>query len=108
VKPILLALVLVPLLLSPARSRAGDEFEEGFQDELGRVAAHGAVAIGRGILTQILLGPPAYAGPAYPVPVYAHPYPVYAYPYPVYPPGYWAPYGHYHHHHHHHHHHGCD
>jgi hypothetical protein len=112
-KPILLALLLVPVLLAAGPSRAGDEFEDGFKDELGRVAAHEAVAVGRGILAQILLGPPAYAAPVYAAPVYPrpYPYPVYAYPYPVYPaPGYWAPYGrHYHHHHHHHHHHhDCD
>jgi hypothetical protein len=106
-KPILLSLALATLLLAPGASRADDEFEDGFKDELGRVAAHGAVAVGRGILAQILLGPPAYAAPVYPAPVYVQPYPVYAYP--VYPaPGYWAPYGRYYHHHHHHHHHDCD
>jgi hypothetical protein len=104
-----LALVL-PLLVSGA-ARAGDEFEDGFKDELGRIAAHEAVYVGRGLLARILLGPPpVYAAPA---PVYVPPPPVYAYPYPVYryayPPPYWVPYGrHYHSHHHHHHHHDCD
>ena len=118
-RPIALFLVF-GMLTSAGAARAGDEFENGFEDELGRIAAHGAVAVGRGILTQILVGPPGppppppvyYAPPPPPRPVYVQPVPVYVYPYPVYaypPPAYWgwAPYGrfysHGHGHGHHHH-----
>lgn len=110
-KRILPTLAFVPLLLASSAARAGDEFEDGFKDELGRIAAHEAVYVGRGLLARILLGPP----PVYAAPVYAPPPPAYSYPYPVpvyryaYPPPYWVPYGrHYHSHHHHHHHHDCD
>jgi hypothetical protein len=106
-------LALGSLLLFTGAARAGDEFEDGFKDELGRIAAHEAVYVGRGLLARILLGPPAPV--VYAPPVYAPAPPVYAYPYPVpvyryaYPPPYWVPYGrHYHSHHHHHHHHDCD
>ena len=122
-------LALVPLLLLSGPARAGDEFGRGFNDEMGRIAAHAAAAVGTGVLAQILYGPPPppvyappppvypapvyYGPPVYVAPVYAYPYPVYAYPYPVrfyggYPQrGYWggggyAPryHGHDHHSHH--------
>ena len=55
------------LLATPDAARAGDEFEDGFKDELGRVAAHEAVGVGRGILAQVLLGGhPGYYGGGYP------------------------------------------
>jgi hypothetical protein len=118
-RQICVVLAFVSFLLVSGPARAGDEFEDGFKDELGRVAAHEAVAVGRGLLARILLGAPAVYGPPEPAyghapPVYAQPVPVpvpvYVYPAPVY--GYWGwgpRYG-YHHHHHHHHggHHDCD
>jgi hypothetical protein len=42
------------LFASPAR--AGDEFERGFKDELGRIAAHEAVGAGKLVLAHVLLG----------------------------------------------------
>jgi hypothetical protein len=116
VKHILVALALAPLLLAPTPAQAGDEFEGGFNDEMGRIAAHEAVYIGRGLLARILLGPP----PGYPPPAYAYPYPVPAYRYAYPPPPYWSHgpypgyyypgyhYRHHHHHHGHHHHDDCD
>jgi hypothetical protein len=118
-----LVLAFVPFLLVSGPVRAGDEFEDGFKDELGRVAAHEAVAVGRGVLARILLGAPAvYAPPApaygygYPPPAYAYPYPaypvpvpVYVYPAPRYGYGGWGPrYGYHRHHHPHGGHHDCD
>jgi hypothetical protein len=43
-------------LLGAAPAQAGDEFEDGFKDELGRIAAHEAVRGGRQILASFLLG----------------------------------------------------
>ena len=44
-------------LVAPTDARAGgDHFENGFKDELGRVAAHEAFGIGRHILAEVLLG----------------------------------------------------
>jgi hypothetical protein len=62
--PLLAALSAAGLFLSAApEARAGDEFEDGFKDELGRVAAHEAVGIGRGVLAGILLaGDPRHYG----------------------------------------------
>jgi len=123
--PFLAALSAAGLLLAPApEARAGDEFEDGFKDELGRLAAHEAVGIGRGVLAQILLGGPGYyaEGPYYrtPPPRYYHegpyyrPYEVWHYGYAPGPYPYWRPYGHgyrshghHHNYHRHHHHHGC-
>jgi hypothetical protein len=102
-KHIMLALALVPLLLTSIPAQAGDEFEDGFKDELGRIAAHEAVYVGRGLLARILLGPPAYGPPAY---AYPYPVPVYRYAYP--PPPYWDYYPRYYHRHHHYHHHHDD
>jgi hypothetical protein len=63
-RPLLAALSAAGLFLSAApEARAGDEFEDGFKDELGRLAAHEAVGIGRGILAEVLLaGDPRYYG----------------------------------------------
>ncbi len=42
------------LLASPAR--AGDEFEDAFKSELGRIAARGAVDAGRQVLRVMIFG----------------------------------------------------
>jgi len=120
----LVALSAAGFLFAVPDARASDEFEDGFKDELGRLAAHEAVSIGRGVLASILLGghPGYYDYPDYPThrPRYHHDdydYPRYR-PYPHWhyghPSGYgYAPYhghgwGHHHQYHHrHHHHHGC-
>jgi hypothetical protein len=61
-------------LLGAAPAQAGDEFEDGFKDELGRIAAHEAVRGGRQILASILLGgPQPVAAPA----AYHEPAPAY-------------------------------
>jgi hypothetical protein len=36
-------------------AEAGDAFERGFQDELGRITAHEAVHLGRAVLGEVLL-----------------------------------------------------
>lgn len=119
----LAALSTAGFLFAAPEARAGDEFEDGFKDELGRLAAHEAVVVGRGVLAGILLG--GYPGyyPAYPTHrprYYDHddhhpryrPYP--GWHYGGYGYGYGG-HGHGHHRHHHHrhvhhhyHHHGCD
>ena len=103
------ALVAALALASPAR--AGDEFEDAFKYELGRIAAHEAVGLGRGILAQLILGGPGGHGHHH-----AYPGPRYRYPDPYYGDyrgrGYGYGYGDDHryrkhkrrHHHHHHHH----
>jgi hypothetical protein len=51
---------------APGDARAGDEFEDGFKDELGRIAAHHAFGVGRAVLGQVLLaGDPGYYPPYY-------------------------------------------
>jgi hypothetical protein len=69
-------------LVGAEPSRAGDEFEDGFKDELGRIAAHEAVRGGRQILASILLGGGPVAAPVVyrDEPVYPQAYPE---PYPV-------------------------
>jgi hypothetical protein len=115
-------------LLGAPPASAGDEFEDGFKDELGRIAAHEAVRGGRQILANILFGgppavvaapappPPAVAyypaEPYYPAPVYHEHHHYYHYPAYGYAPGYYEygrPYGRggHHHHHRHKHHRGC-
>ena len=83
------------LLFAPGAALAGDEFEDGFKDELGRLAAHEAVRVGRGVLAEVLVG----GGPAY----YVQEYPIYGrsyyydddcdhgYAYPRYGGWYYAP-----------------
>ena len=44
------------LVLAPSPAHAGDEFEDGFKDELGRIAAHEAFGVGRHILADVFLG----------------------------------------------------
>ena len=110
----LAALSAVGLLLGAPEVRAGDEFEDGFKDELGRLAAHEAVVVGRGVLAGILLGHPGYyPAPAYPThrPHYYyddyprhHHYHHYYYPRWHYGHGHWGG----HHHGWGHGHHGCD
>lgn len=63
-------LALVLMGSSPAAAK--NEFENGFKDELGRVAAHEAVGAGRQILAGVLFGggprvaaPAPYREPAY-------------------------------------------
>src|SRR5262249_27593372 len=81
--------------LAPAAARADSRFECGVEHELGRIAAHAAVSVGGGLLTQLFYGPPAppvYAPVPVPVSVYAvpaYPYPVYVHPHPA--PHYYAP-----------------
>jgi hypothetical protein len=114
------ALCALGFLLGAPEVRAGDEFEDGFKDELGRLAAHEAVVVGRGVLAGILLGghPGYYPPPAYPThrPHYYDDYPRHHYHHHYYYPRRHYGYGHWngHHHHgwghhrHHHRHHGCD
>jgi hypothetical protein len=51
-------------LMSASPAEAKDEFEDGFKDELGRIAAHEAVGVGRQVLASVLLGGPYVASPA--------------------------------------------
>jgi hypothetical protein len=54
-------------LAAPGAASAGDEFEDGFKDELGRIAAHEVVNAGRGAVAQILFGAvPVYQTVDYP------------------------------------------
>jgi hypothetical protein len=122
-------------LAAPPGARAGDEFEDGFKDELGRLAAHEAVGVGRRVLAQVLLvGDPAYGygyysdypthRPSYRAYGYYHEYDGYGYRRPSWGHGwghhrhhghrwhrggyghkYWGGGGHRHHRHRHHH--GC-
>jgi hypothetical protein len=84
--PFLAAVSAAGMFLGAApEARAGDEFEDAFKDELGRIAAYEAVGVGRGVLSHILLGgPPVYYtdGPYYPY------YPYYLY-YPTHRPHYY-------------------
>ncbi len=59
------ALMLVPagivlgalfVLAAPEPANAKNEFEDGFKSELGRIAAHQAAGLGRGILGQVIHG----------------------------------------------------
>lgn len=64
-------LALVLMGTSPAEAK--NEFEDGFKDELGRIAAHEAVGAGRQILAGILVGGPWVAAPApYREPAYGY------------------------------------
>jgi hypothetical protein len=67
------------LLLSPAPAIAKDEFERAFKYELGRIAAHEAVGVGRAILGSVIYGPPVRAQVRYPRYDYGYPYPAYEY-----------------------------
>lgn len=71
------------LLLAPSAATAKDEFEDAFKYELGRIAAHEAVGLGRAVLGAIIYGPPVRAPVTYTYPYpygYGHPYPsVYEY-----------------------------
>ncbi len=61
-------------LVAPSAARAGgDHFENGFKDELGRVAAHEAFGIGRHILAEVLLGGGGY-GHGYQRPIHHRTY----------------------------------
>lgn len=44
------------LLLTASPAQAGDEFERGFKDEIGRIAAHEAFGLGRHIVADVFLG----------------------------------------------------
>ena len=62
-------------LMSASPAEAKDEFEDGFKDELGRIAAHEAVVVGRQVLAGILIGGPQVAAPApYREPSYGYGY----------------------------------
>ena len=75
------------LVLSGAEpASAKDEFEDGFKDELGRIAAHEAVRGGRQILASILLG-----GPSGPPPAAYQPEPAYYEPQAYAPPVVYVP-----------------
>jgi hypothetical protein len=103
------------LLVAAAPASAKDEFEDGFKDELGRIAAHEAVGAGRAMLGYILLGHPGHYGnnghhDPYPYGRGYHERVVY---YPVevhhYHHHYYRKHKHHHHHHHYGYHHGgCD
>jgi hypothetical protein len=75
--------------VAPGAAYAGDPFERGFNDEMGRIAAHAVVGAVAGLLYGPPPPPPAYAPPprvAYAPPVVYQPVyvaPVYAYPHPV-------------------------
>ncbi len=71
------------LLLGAAPAQAGgDQFENGFKDEAGRIAAHAAYGVGAAVLAGLVYGPPAgYYRPYGPPPGYA-----YGYAYPAPPP----------------------
>ncbi len=64
-----LALLLAGAFARPAE--AGDEFEDAFKYELGRIAAHEAVYVGRHVLGTLVAGAQPYAHPP------RQPYPVY-------------------------------
>ena len=106
-----LASALVLVSLTPGAARAGDHyFQNGFNDEIGRIAAHAAVGVVSGLLygppppvvyapAPVVYAPPVYYAPPPPPPVYV--VPVYGYAYPVYGGypyrGYWGgrgPHGH--------------
>ncbi len=87
------------IVLGAGSAAAKNEFEHGFKDEAGRIAAHAAVGAGFAVLGGLLHGP-AY----YPVGGHGHHRPPYGHAY-----GYWGgpvAYGpppvvhHYHEHHH--------
>ena len=64
-----LALLLAGSFARPAQ--AGDEFEDAFKYELGRIAAHEAVFAGRHLLGTLVAGANPYAGaPTERYPVY--------------------------------------
>ncbi|MCP4003367.1 MAG: hypothetical protein GY725_04150 [bacterium] len=50
------------IVLAPSGARAGDEFEDGFKSELGRIAAHEAFGLGKGVLGQVIHGGHQRAG----------------------------------------------
>jgi hypothetical protein len=51
------ALVLgLGLLLATSPAQAKDEFEDGFKDELGRIAAHEAVHAGKHVVAAVVYG----------------------------------------------------
>lgn len=81
------AALLAAALFSAPTARAGDEFEDAFKFELGRIAAHEAVSVGRAVLV---------GGFPYP---YGH-YPYYGayYGTPYYYPYFYGHYGHHRHH----------
>ena len=68
------ALPALVLLLAGAYARpaeAGDEFEDAFKYELGRIAAHEAAYVGRHVLGTLVAGAHPYGpGPARAYPVY--------------------------------------
>jgi len=79
-----LALVVL-IAASPATAK--NEFENGFKDELGRVAAHEAVGAGRQILAGILIGGPWVAPAPHREPAYGYDHPGAAYRYTPEPYG---------------------
>ncbi len=50
---------------APQGAQAGDDFERGFKRELGAIAAHEAVGIGRHILGGVIAGPYGYRHSGY-------------------------------------------
>lgn len=49
----------------PHTAAAGDDFERGFKRELGAIAAHEAVGLGRHILSGVIAGPYGYRHSGY-------------------------------------------
>jgi len=79
-------LVMVGVFLGAQRARAGDDFERGFKNELGRIAAREVVHVGRHLVSDVVWGHgyyprrPHYARPAQwrygpQRSVYRHPHP---------------------------------
>ncbi|HEY8156184.1 MAG TPA: hypothetical protein VII72_18785 [Myxococcota bacterium] len=69
----LAALAGAVALIAAGPARANNEFQNGFEDQLGRIAAYGAVNVGLQILTggyfpavvPVPVAPVAYYGPGY-------------------------------------------
>lgn len=53
-------LLLAAGLLAAPAAQAGDDFERGFKNELGRIAAHEAVTVGFGVLGEVFA--PVFGG----------------------------------------------
>jgi hypothetical protein len=66
-----IAIAAVCLLAWPAHAK--DEFEDAFKYELGRIAAHEAVHVGKQILGVVIFGSPGHGHYTYPDYGYGHP-----------------------------------
>tara|TARA_Y100001949_G_C15866896_1_gene277706 strand:+ start:90 stop:428 length:339 start_codon:yes stop_codon:yes gene_type:complete len=78
--------VFISLIFGSTSASAGNDFKNGFENQMGRLLAYGAYNIGR----TAFGAPPIYPGPyAYPNPYY---YPRPYYPRRYYPGRYYNPY----------------